>query len=98
VSDTFSLAAVADITVVLVRHNKTIKHILENTLSDARANGITGISLLLNDIKRDKGVYSFTGRYKYGYGNYYGYGDNHEKDSGKRERKIGKFFLDIFRG
>jgi capsular exopolysaccharide synthesis family protein len=95
VSDTFSLAAIADITVVLVRHNKTIKHILENTMSDAQANGISHISLLLNDISRDKGVYSFTGRYKYGYGNYYGYG---EKDTNIKEGKIGKFFFDIFKG
>lgn len=81
VSDTFSLAAIADITVVLVRHNKTIKHILENTLSDAKANGITGISLLLNDISSNKGIYGYTGRYKYGYGYGYGYGYSYNTDN-----------------
>ncbi len=70
VSDTFSLAAVADITIILVRHNKTIKSVLENTLTDARINGITGMSILLNDISRDSSLYGY-GRYKYGYG--YGY-------------------------
>lgn len=71
VSDSFSLASVSDVTVILVRHNKTIKHVLHNTLVDAKANGITEMSLLLNDIRRDKGLYGYVGRYKYGYG--YGY-------------------------
>ena len=75
VSDTFSLAAVADITIILVRHNKTIKYVLENTLADAKANGINGISLLMNDISRDKALYGYAGRYKYGYGYGYGYGN-----------------------
>jgi len=77
VSDTFSIASASDITVILVRHNKTIRHILQNTIADARANGITGISLLLNDISRDKGIYGYYGRYKYGYGYGYGYGDGY---------------------
>jgi capsular exopolysaccharide synthesis family protein len=70
VSDTFSLAAIADITIILVRHNKTIKSVLENTLTDAKLNGITGMTILLNDISRDSSLYGY-GRYKYGYG--YGY-------------------------
>jgi capsular exopolysaccharide synthesis family protein len=73
VSDTFSLAAASDITVILVRHNKTIKNVLENTLADARSNGITGISLLMNDITRDKALYGYAGSYRYGYGYGYGY-------------------------
>jgi capsular exopolysaccharide synthesis family protein len=82
VSDTFSLAAIADLTIILVRHNKTIKYILENTIVDAKANGITGMSLLLNDISRDKGIYGYVGRYKYGYG--YGYGYS-EGENGKNK-------------
>jgi len=77
VSDSFSLAQLSDITIILVRHKKTIKHILENTIADARANGITGLSLLLNDISRSKGVYGYSGRYKYGYGYRYGYGNGY---------------------
>ncbi len=71
VSDAFSLASVADVTIILVRHNRTIKHILGNTIADAKANGLTGMSLLLNDISRDQGVYGYSGRYRYGYR--YGY-------------------------
>jgi tyrosine-protein kinase Etk/Wzc len=74
VSDTFSLAESADITVIMVRHRKTIKHILKNILADTKANGLTSISLLLNDINRDKGVYGYYGKYRYGYGYGYGYG------------------------
>jgi capsular exopolysaccharide synthesis family protein len=71
VSDTFSLATLADITMVLVRHNKTIKHILANTLADAKLNGINNISILMNDITRTSSFYGYGGYYKYGYT--YGY-------------------------
>lgn len=79
VSDTFSLAQSVDLTLVLVRHNKTIKNVLENTLADAKAIGITSISLLMNDISKEKAIYGYAGRYRYGYG--YGYG--YSSDSGK---------------
>lgn len=73
VSDAFSLAPMADVTLILVRHRRTIKHILSNTIADARANGITGMSLLLNDISTEDGVYGYAGRYRYGYRSGYGY-------------------------
>lgn len=73
VSDAFSLAPMADVTLILVRHRRTIKHILSNTIADAKANGITGMSLLLNDISSEDGVYGYAGRYRYGYRNGYGY-------------------------
>ena len=70
VSDTSALAALADITLVVVRHNVTVKPMLANTLADARQNGLTNISLLINDISRSSTFYG--GLYKYG--NAYGYG------------------------
>jgi capsular exopolysaccharide synthesis family protein len=72
VSDAFSLAPMADVTLIMVRHRRTIKHILSNTIADAKANGITGMSLLLNDISTEDGVYGYAGRYRYrnGYGYY----------------------------
>jgi capsular exopolysaccharide synthesis family protein len=88
VSDSYSLAQLADITVILVRHNKTVRHILENTIADAKANGIKNMSLLLNDISRSKGVYGYSGRYRYGYGNGYGYySDNGNGTATKRLRQ-----------
>lgn len=83
VSDTISLAMLADVTIMLIRHRKTVKYILENTLQDARANGINHMSLLLNDISRDKGIYGYTGRYRYGYGYGYGYGYAYGENGGE---------------
>jgi tyrosine-protein kinase Etk/Wzc len=68
VSDTSALAAIADMTIVVVRHNATIKPMLAKTLSDARQNGLTNISLLINDISRSNGIYGYGGGYGYAYG------------------------------
>jgi Mrp family chromosome partitioning ATPase len=68
VSDTFSLAEIADLTIIVVRHNKTINDALKSTINEAKANGITGMSILLNDISREQSFYGYTGRYGYGYG------------------------------
>jgi|WetSurMetagenome_2_1015567.scaffolds.fasta_scaffold00011_6 tyrosine-protein kinase Etk/Wzc len=87
VSDTFSLAAFADVTIILVRHNRTFKHVLENTLADASSNGITGISLLLNDITRDKALYGYRGSYRYGYGYGYGYGYKNGTENEKKGKR-----------
>lgn len=87
VSDTFSLAEIADITLILVRHNRTIKHILQNTISDAKANGITEMSLVLNDITREKGLYGYYGKYRYGYGYRYGDGYGYYTENGYSKKK-----------
>jgi tyrosine-protein kinase Etk/Wzc len=68
VSDSFFLAALADITLLTIRHNITLKKILENTISETQANGISGISLLMNDITLEKSLYGYKGLYKYSYG------------------------------
>jgi tyrosine-protein kinase Etk/Wzc len=77
VSDTFSLAQVVDITIILVRHNKTVKNVLANTLADAKINGITNISMLMNDISRENAIYGYARRYRYGYS--YGYSNGNGK-------------------
>jgi tyrosine-protein kinase Etk/Wzc len=74
VSDTYSLAQISDSVIMLVRHNKTIKHILKDTIEDCRANGVNNISILMNDIRNDMRIYGYKGRYGYGYG--YSYGGN----------------------
>lgn len=65
VSDSISLALLADTTIVLVRYGKTIAPVLANTISDMQDNGIKGISLLLNDIHFGKNSNRYYGRYKY---------------------------------
>jgi len=81
VSDTYPLASLADAVIMLVRHNKTIKQILKNTIEDCKVNGVSNLSILLNDIRSDRRMYGYRGRYGYTYG--YAYG-NH---SGNRKKK-----------
>jgi len=76
VSDTYSLAALADATIMLARHNKTVKQLLKDTIEDCKVNGVNNISILMNDIRNDMRMYGYRGRYGYVYGYDYGYGRN----------------------
>ena len=76
VSDTYSIAALADATIMLVRHNKTVKQLLKDTIEDCKVNGISNISILMNDIRSDMRMYGYRGRYGYVYGYGYSYGKN----------------------
>jgi tyrosine-protein kinase Etk/Wzc len=78
VSDTYSLAHVADAVIMMVRHNKTIKHLLKDTIEDCKANGVNNISILMNDIRDDMRMYGYKGRYGYTYGYRHSYGDKGE--------------------
>ena len=73
VSDSLTLASLADVTLVLVRHGKTIAPVLSNTISGIISNGITGISLVMNDIGHDIRKYRYGYKYGYRYGYRYGY-------------------------
>ena len=67
VSDTYALANIADATILLVRHNRTVKGMLRNTINDARFNGLNNLSLLMNDINESRALYGYTYSYRYGY-------------------------------
>lgn len=71
VSDSLTLATLSDATLILVRHVKTISPLLSNTIAEVQANGIKGISLLINDIKYGKMKYRYYSRfgndYRYSY-------------------------------
>ena len=63
VSDTLHLANLADITILIIRQNVTLKNTLENTLNDLRISNTRNISLVINDIRSyDK---HFVGKYGY---------------------------------
>lgn len=79
VSDTYPLASLADAVIMLVRHNKTIKQILKNTIEDCKVNGVSNLSILLNDIRSDMRMYGYRGRYGYGYNYGYAYGSGNGK-------------------
>ncbi len=67
VSDSITLASLADATIILVRLGKTILPHLADTISGMKANGISGISLLVNDIPYGKIGYRYYARYGYNY-------------------------------
>jgi tyrosine-protein kinase Etk/Wzc len=71
VSDSITLATMADATLILVRHGKTIGPLLSNTLLEVEANGIKGLSLLVNDIRYGKMKYRYYSRYGNDYRNNY---------------------------
>ena len=75
VSDTYSIAFLADATIILVRHNKTLRQLLKDTIEDCKLNGISNISILMNDIRSDLRMYGYRGRYGYVYGYEYSYGN-----------------------
>ncbi len=76
VSDSYAVAQMADATLLIVRHGKTIKNLLQSTLTEAKANEVKGLSVLINDMDMRSIAY----RYSY----YYGYGYKYEKEkSGK---------------
>jgi len=84
VTDSIALALLADATIILVRYGKTIAPLLAHTLSDMEANGIKGVSLLLNDIQYGKISNRYYGTYRY---------DNKYFNGNKKTSKIPDFWL-----
>lgn len=66
VSDNFSLAALADATLIVVRHGQTRKPHLNATISEVQVNGIKGLSLVINDFPAKRGSYRYAYSYRYG--------------------------------
>ena len=75
VSDTFHLAAMADVCLLVVRPGYTLKEMLERTINEIYASGTKDVSIVINDIKSDSR--------HYGYGEKYGYTDDK-----KRSKKL----------
>jgi capsular exopolysaccharide synthesis family protein len=65
VVDSVSLASIADTTILLVRFGKTVAPLLSHTISDVKANGITNVCLLLNDIQYGRIRSRYYGTYRY---------------------------------
>ena len=69
VSDTFSLASLADACILVVRLNTTFKDLLSETLRDLKNNKTKGLSLLINDVITNGRRYGYGGKYSYSYNN-----------------------------
>ncbi len=67
VSDIYPIAKMADTVLIMVRHGHTKKSVLAATLSELQVNGMTGFSMLLNDIGLRSGSYRYAYKYKYDY-------------------------------
>jgi len=65
VSDTYHLASLSDVCLIVVRPGYTLKNIFEITINEIMANGIRGASLILNDIKSDSKLYRYGEKYGY---------------------------------
>jgi hypothetical protein len=65
VADNFSLTAVADATLLLVRHGKTNRNHLQAVLTDMQATEINGVALLLNDYSANGSAYRYAYNYRY---------------------------------
>jgi tyrosine-protein kinase Etk/Wzc len=67
VSDIYLAASLADVVLMMVRHDHTKKNVLSATLAEIDANGIDGVNLLVNDVKTAGSSYRYAYKYKYDY-------------------------------
>ncbi len=65
VSDTYYLASLADLCLVIVRYEKTLKIALEKTVNELKLSGIKSVSLIINDLPLDSRNYGYGGKYGY---------------------------------
>ena len=67
VSDSYPMASHADVTLLVIRHRKTLRNMLESTLEELKDNDIKGLSLIINDMDIRNVIYKYSYSYKYGY-------------------------------
>ena len=67
VSDTYHLVTLADVSIMVVRPNHTIKDMFSDSLRDLKTSNIKGLSLVVNDILPNGRSYGYGGKYRYGY-------------------------------
>ncbi len=65
VSDTYHLASLADLCLLVIRYERTLKDVLERTLNELRTSYIKSISIVVNDLPYDEKHYGYGGRYGY---------------------------------
>lgn len=93
VSDTFSLTEMADLNIIVLRQNYTVKSVLKFFNDFFVTKPHLNTAILLNDFKTGA-TYGYG--YGYGYGNGYGYGAGYYEDEDKSENK-GSILKSIFK-
>ncbi|HPL76632.1 MAG TPA: polysaccharide biosynthesis tyrosine autokinase [Paludibacteraceae bacterium] len=69
VTDSFSLASLADVNLLVVRNNKTHKDFFKNVVNQIVTDKLSNFYVVFTDVETDGNYYS----YKYGYSSKYGY-------------------------
>jgi tyrosine-protein kinase Etk/Wzc len=67
VSDTLQLFSIADVCIMVVRLNHTVKDLFDDTINDIRTSNLKSLSLVINDVMPNGRSYGYRGRYRYGY-------------------------------
>ncbi len=68
VADSFAITGLVDATLLIVRHKKSLKDYVKNTVAETIANGVKGMSILINDLDTQSLSYRRSYSYSYGYG------------------------------
>lgn len=76
VSDSRILAAICDVTLLVLRANKSTRNVSRHACESLYSVGARLLGVIVNDVSPKKGYYGYSGYgYKYGYGyGHYGYG------------------------
>jgi capsular exopolysaccharide synthesis family protein len=69
VTDSFSLASLSDVNLLIVRNNKTNKDFFKNIVNQIVTDKLANFYVVFTDVETDGNYYS----YKYGYSSKYGY-------------------------
>lgn len=94
VTDAFLLLEHTDVNLFIVRQHFTIKKVFESIIRDIEEKKIPNFSILINDVKLEKGSYGYG--YGYGYGNGYGYGYGYGYYEDDHLKKRRSFFRRLF--
>jgi len=87
VTDSQILAALCDITILVLRAEKSTRRVSQDAFDGLASVGGHVLGVVLNDVSRKRHRYGYYGGYRYyrGYGSYYGYSDRSAEEEAKEE-------------
>lgn len=93
VTDGLEIIKRADLPIYLFRAEFSKKRFVQNVDRLINENGIRKLSVVLNGVDPERGVYGYDYGYGYGYGYAYGYGDDYyNEDKGRRRSWFKRLF------
>ncbi len=97
VTDGLEIIKKADLPIYIFRAEFSKRQFIQNVDRLINENGIRKLSVVLNGVDPDRGIYGYNYGYGYGYGYGYSYGHNYYTDEGKRKRTSKNWFQRIFK-